>query len=234
MRWAARSTVFADLPIEVEIASWLSALGAGAVSFIASRKRGRNPWRWAIAAFLLVIPAIIVLQLRVHSASRKAIRWWPHFVLASLLVAASVALDQAPLSSQSVAAFEARALDSWFSHQTLLAEGTVLHAAEGMLGLSGNFSRPLVLGLVGAALGVLMVRRTRLSTIALGSAGAILGAAAWFAVITTATARWLDHQSEATQLPTWPTFVGFGALLWLAIAWAWLSERPQRAAQQSR
>jgi hypothetical protein len=120
-------------------------------------------------------------------------------------------------------------MDSWFSDRTLLAEGPVLHASEAVLTLPGNFSRPLVLGFVGAALGALMIRRTLLSALVLGFAGVIVGAAAWFAVIATATAHWLDYQTQVPQLPNWPGVVAFGPLLWAGIAWAWLSERPQRA-----
>jgi hypothetical protein len=120
-------------------------------------------------------------------------------------------------------------MDSWFSDHTLMAEGPVLHSSEAALTLPGNFNRPLVLGFAGAALGALMLRRTLLSSLALGIVGAILGAAAWFAVITSATGEWLHYQTEVAQLPRWPAVVAFGSILWVAIGWAWLSERSERA-----
>src|SRR5262245_35349679 len=188
--------MFGDLPIGIEIVTWVSALAAGVVGFTASRNRGRRPWPWAMAAFLLVVPTIIVLQARSDSTSGPSVRWWPHFLLAGFLVGASVFVDQAPVRSQHIAAFEARAMDSWFSDRALMAEGPVLRGSEAVLSLPGNFSRPLVLGFVGAAFGALMIRRTFLSALALGLAGAVLGTAAWFAVITTATGDWLNYQTE--------------------------------------
>lgn len=220
--------MFGDLPIAIEIATWVSALAAGSIGFIAARNVGRKPWLWAVAAFLAVFPALIVLQTRPSSGASDSFRWWPRFLLAALLIAASVVIDQAPLRSQRIAAIEARAADAWFSDRTLLAEGPILHTGEARLEFAGNFSRPLVLGLAGAALGALTVRRPLLSLLTLGCAGIILGAAAWVVVITTATGRWLAYPTQIPELPGWPSAVAFGVLLWAAIGWAALSGRSRR------
>jgi hypothetical protein len=151
------------------------------------------------------------------------------FVYAGLLVAVSVVVDHAHFGSQRIGAFEARAMASWFSDHALLAEGPVLHAADAALSFSGNFSRPFVLGLIGSALGALMLHRARVSALVLALAGGLLGAVAWFGVLTEATRHWLEHQTEVPDLPGWPAVAAVSVLLWAAIAWAWLSDRSERA-----
>jgi hypothetical protein len=221
--------MFGDLPLAIEVAVGVSALGASVVAFVTSRNRGRNPWLWAASAFLLAVPAIMVLQTPSDSSSRRSIRWWPRLLLAGVLVAVSVILDQAHFGSHRIAALEAHMMASWFSNHTLLAEGPLLHAAGAALKFSGIFSGPFVLGLVGAALGALMIHRAFISTLVLALAGAILGTVAWFGVITSSTAQWLQHQTEVLQLPGWPLVAAALPLVWAAIACAWISERSERA-----
>lgn len=218
------------LPIEIEVATYASALLAAALAFVFARNRGRQTWPWAVAAFLFVAPVIIVLQRRSESASPRPTRWWPHLLLAGGLLAACVVLGAMPLRSDRIASLEAHVLATWFSDHTLLAEGPTLHAPAAKLGLTGNPKRPLVLGLLGAALGALVLHRTSLSLTLLGLMGAVLGAGAWFAALTSATAHWLEHPLESPQIPTEHLVVAFGLLLWVSIGWAWLSQRSRRAA----
>jgi hypothetical protein len=214
----------------IAIAPFISGLCAGSLSFVAARNRSRRSWPWAIAAFLLTAPAIFIVQAVPPSRGSQASGWWPRLILAGSLVAASVLIDAVPLHSHRIAAFEARTAASWFSDRTVLADGAILRAANAGLEFSGNPERPVILGLVGAALGVLILHRTVLSTIALGLIGAALGAAAWLGTSISAAGHWLQNPTQTPVPPTGYSGAAFVVLLWIAVGCAWLGQRRHGAA----